>query len=212
MKKYMTVFVLCIFGLFLTSCNQYNYGEINYEETDKQIIVENVYTLPFFVDYVYMSIVNFEDGEIQITVVNNSDYEFFTWGNIPYYYYYAGQNIKFDIWDGENWVAIIHLSVMETDLIGTISPPEKIYIAPHSTATIAHDIRLYPLPSTASQLRIRKHIYMDTTHFPDGILNILRNAHEADANSWFHLPGLPRHTLTLEFKWEGFNIPPTCLP
>jgi len=175
--------------------------------TDTQVsspIAEQVLTLPFFVESVSMIVTSFTEGEVQLCIVNDSEYGFFFWGNIPYWFYQEDENIKLDYFDGENWRNILHASIRVDDLPDTVDPPERILVAPLNSVIVEHSLAHYPLPEFNQNLfRIRKHIYMDSRYFPLGLLQILRESYEAGTNTWLKLPGQPRHTLIAEFYWDG---------
>jgi len=170
-------------------------------------IAEPIYTLPFFIENISMIIISFNERFVDLRITNDSDLGFSVRGSGPYWYYFERYNIKLDYFDGENWRNIVHKSIeygTTEDQVWLGGPFHYFPVSPSESATVRHPLTWHPFPEYDDKIlfRIRKHIYLDPIHIQPGLFQTLREANEADSNSWFGI-GTPRHTLTTEFYWDG---------
>ena len=218
MKKIIYYCAVVVILIMVTACTHSNNNlEITVGAESTSPLAEQVLTLPFFVEDVSIAVVAFSENEVTLNIANNSEYGFFFRGGIPYWIYSGSQSIKIDYFDGEDWRNIehraeapfdMHDSSDEPHIFWIVNGPELFSIAPHDSIVIDHYTFTYPIQeSNQTHFRIRRHIYLDPIYIQPGLFQTLREANEADSNSWFGI-GTPRHTLVVEFYWDGQTFHP----
>jgi len=207
----MTLKHYCVALLIVTSITSvlirftpYNQYQTQTESQPSIIVAESVTTLPFFIDTVTLKVSAVTQSHMHLEILNTSEYSFFFqgWQESQWITSLFG-NIEIDYFDGVYWRnisgCINTYNTYDMWILATETHPTRIYVRPSDNSIIIHyPLYVYVFPKSGL-FRVRKNIYMDSEDFPPGLTRILREAHEMDSNSWFELPGRPKHTLVAEF-------------
>ena len=210
----LVVALVLIMAIFTASEDQMtntNDEPINNTQTESPL-ADNIRTLPFFVDKIFLEVMSISSDYVQLRVSNYSDITI----DVPLHDRRRGSELypgpfassgsfHIDYYDGQFWRTVVPYPNILPDII--LDDLVLNLVLPGEYLIFDYCLALHPIPLQGiSHYRIVLDVLPAPWHVTDEMRQILREYHRAGGDIYFHGVGRPRHAVVAEFHWDGIQL------